>query len=616
MLTLGILIANALTPPNMNTSVLTFLILSSIRPASIDTLGSLHLCTYSSVLHNYYTQLYFSLKSTMALTLPTKAFRYEPLEHSARSIRLLKVEAEIVSDLHPIRCHLETFELDDCPPYIALSYTWGDPEPCHDILLNNISFSVRENLYAALVALSTPLSPQPLGPKSLCDILEHSLEQLCTGAIGFDSATNPLREALDPEQWNAVLSCLKLLDGWKTGSWKESDLQRIRSAVWSATTKHEYDPSWYEDDRTPNPRVSPLLYSALKRPYYWIDAICINQDDPSERGHQVNMMGSIYSQAACVFTWLGLASEELDRALKSINKKEYLGEPGRTKYIINGVRDELETNPYWTRMWIVQEFTLARAIIVLCGCNRIEWAKLEESWALRYAVRLDSRQFADPVEALIDVRNRWHVRLTSGFLDADTSLDMLIVMFGSRQCSNVRDRVYALLSMVRHQPNASKLYPDYNITPKQLYLRVLGHVRHTPSLSDTVAWKRFRTSLRAALEIPLDPDYRMIELLYDVTEPDRSHRKPLLHHHPDHRIQFNHDMLGSLASFFEKPFDNETWDPQQRYTEVTKLFEDFPKEEDPQAWETFDHALKDALGLGFTSDMGDAELWETFIDYP
>ncbi len=38
-------------------------------------------------------------------------------------------------------------------------------------------------------------------------------------------------------------------------------------------------------------------------PVLWIDAICIDQSSIQERNHQVTMMGSIYSQAACVYSW-------------------------------------------------------------------------------------------------------------------------------------------------------------------------------------------------------------------------------------------------------------------------------------------------------------------------
>ncbi|KAM7211194.1 Heterokaryon incompatibility protein (HET) domain containing protein [Rhypophila decipiens] len=37
----------------------------------------------------------------------------------------------------------------------------------------------------------------------------------------------------------------------------------------------------------------------------WIDAICINQDNPLERAQQVNLMGEIYKGAGRVVVWLG-----------------------------------------------------------------------------------------------------------------------------------------------------------------------------------------------------------------------------------------------------------------------------------------------------------------------
>jgi hypothetical protein len=38
---------------------------------------------------------------------------------------------------------------------------------------------------------------------------------------------------------------------------------------------------------------------------FWIDALCINQQDVVEKGHQVQKMGSIYTMATEVLVWLG-----------------------------------------------------------------------------------------------------------------------------------------------------------------------------------------------------------------------------------------------------------------------------------------------------------------------
>ncbi|PMD26755.1 HET-domain-containing protein, partial [Hyaloscypha hepaticicola] len=37
----------------------------------------------------------------------------------------------------------------------------------------------------------------------------------------------------------------------------------------------------------------------------WVDAICVDQANDDERGHQIAQMGKIYSQATTVRVWLG-----------------------------------------------------------------------------------------------------------------------------------------------------------------------------------------------------------------------------------------------------------------------------------------------------------------------
>jgi hypothetical protein len=43
----------------------------------------------------------------------------------------------------------------------------------------------------------------------------------------------------------------------------------------------------------------------------WVDAICINQKDSKERGHQVGMMRNVYSKATEVLVWLGESSKKM-----------------------------------------------------------------------------------------------------------------------------------------------------------------------------------------------------------------------------------------------------------------------------------------------------------------
>jgi hypothetical protein len=49
---------------------------------------------------------------------------------------------------------------------------------------------------------------------------------------------------------------------------------------------------------------------------YWIDALCINQQDNAEKSHQVAHMGAIYSNARRVAVWLGRQKDDSDIAIR------------------------------------------------------------------------------------------------------------------------------------------------------------------------------------------------------------------------------------------------------------------------------------------------------------
>jgi len=50
----------------------------------------------------------------------------------------------------------------------------------------------------------------------------------------------------------------------------------------------------------------------------WIDAICIDQGNDIEKGHQVEAMAKIYAKASRVIVWLGDAADNSNKALKAI----------------------------------------------------------------------------------------------------------------------------------------------------------------------------------------------------------------------------------------------------------------------------------------------------------
>lgn len=71
--------------------------------------------------------------------------------------------------------------------------------------------------------------------------------------------------------------------------------------------------------------VTTNLHAALSRLRHrtfarllWIDAICINQENQTEKGQQIQYMTTIYSHANCVIVWLGEAADDSDLACEKI----------------------------------------------------------------------------------------------------------------------------------------------------------------------------------------------------------------------------------------------------------------------------------------------------------
>jgi hypothetical protein len=73
-----------------------------------------------------------------------------------------------------------------------------------------------------------------------------------------------------------------------------------------ATALRHLKKHWVEIESEADPDVDTSKFRL------WADALCINQDNPLERGHQVGLMGDIYSSAEMVLAWL--SSDDRDVA--------------------------------------------------------------------------------------------------------------------------------------------------------------------------------------------------------------------------------------------------------------------------------------------------------------
>jgi hypothetical protein len=133
----------------------------------------------------------------------------------------------------------------------------------------------------------------------------------------------------------------------------------------------------------------------------WVDAICINQDDVEERGHQVRLIREIYSQASRVLIWLG-DSEDVKYALgqvkealphkPNLHELDYKRNLHELDYMQNlHERDYSRLDkdffaflalspildlPWFQRVWVIQEVVFSSKAILLAGDTSTEWERL------------------------------------------------------------------------------------------------------------------------------------------------------------------------------------------------------------------------------------------------
>lgn len=137
-----------------------------------------------------------------------------------------------------------------------------------------------------------------------------------------------------------------------------------------------------------------LQYLSPSRPY-WLDSICIDQDDFEEKAVQIPLMHRIYSRAAYVVIWMGIPTVqseifmaefpntlEKERKWKPMvaqNLQPWIHERSllATYGAFKGMLHILE-HDWFQRLWTFQECLLAKWPIILDGNYWIEFDKFIE----------------------------------------------------------------------------------------------------------------------------------------------------------------------------------------------------------------------------------------------
>jgi hypothetical protein len=88
----------------------------------------------------------------------------------------------------------------------------------------------------------------------------------------------------------------------------------------------------------------------------WVDAICIDQANQEEKGHQIQSMANIYSQANRVIVWLGEAADDSDQALEEIRVTGgKISTYSPNKEVIEKAVLALLRRPWFRRIWVREQ---------------------------------------------------------------------------------------------------------------------------------------------------------------------------------------------------------------------------------------------------------------------
>ena len=243
--------------------------------------------------------------------------------------------------------------------------------------------------------------------------------------------------------------------------------------------------------------VTSNLYAALLRlrdpntiRALWVDQLCINQWDDAEKAEQVNLMRLIYKHCSRCLIWLGevedgFTVQDAEAAFAFIrlfavchNQPAPDVPPNlQTPRVIEGASQALKAmmlneNPWWSRIWTVQEAVLPQKATFRWGPLSIPLEALERAahnmcynkipvdlQPTLYQLYGNPDNFTAPVRGLDIARQ--------GELPLD-----LLQRWRYREATDPRDKIYALMGLFPTMPFPNVQSCSYELSTVTLYARV------------------------------------------------------------------------------------------------------------------------------------------------
>lgn len=251
---------------------------------------------------------------------------------------------------------------------------------------------------------------------------------------------------------------------------------------------------------------------------FWIDQICINQNDLPEKSSQVGLMKDIYTQAAYVLVWLGDDTETAgaaralrfaERIAKCIDDEGLLAPEfdffpfhfAPNKFGLPPLYTAIEeytllmmllTRPWFERSWVVQEVSLNSNKIVLCGDSETSFDAIAS--ALLFCTKsLDFLMEWIRPEPKLAFDAMIQSSLYTRRRVAPPSSRLLDILVRHRSCSSTlaSDKVYAFLNLSTDK-QALSIAADYSVCSRIVFINtavsILTNSDNLDILGSANAW--------------------------------------------------------------------------------------------------------------------------------
>ena len=242
----------------------------------------------------------------------------------------------------------------------------------------------------------------------------------------------------------------------------------------------------------------PYLRHRDKRRVLWIDAICVNQQNLKERGLQVERMADIYSLASQVVVWIG---PENDITVQAIGLLRSIASKIEVDWVTSKMTPVLEEDiewadlakampctqqdvfaiyvlimrPWFERLWVQQEIRANHNATIMCGLGTLPWFEFRKAM---FCFRAKCRYIGDEIR-FPGFQDR--IDIISFIISEGSYLGLGELIDRSKQCecSDPKDRVYAVLNMLDKHERGAGIKPDYTKTVGQVYKdAVLSILKH------------------------------------------------------------------------------------------------------------------------------------------